>query len=485
MENTCGVETIHLEVSPGGVVSSIASGSTLQTIETIHTEVSGLSVSRDNPPMEHTYGVETIHLEVSPTGVVSSMVSGSTSQTIETIHTEVSGLNVSWDTKRKPQGLHSRRKQWPHRNRSTRFHRECLGQVIHCMLGPTTQMAPNPLLVLSTSQLASLVPIAYKVSLASVTRVSRRSASKKFTWTISSTGPNITQRHFVILADTASILGNLQGIVTICHSKERSPFALLAAVTHSPHMFSGDTIYGHDTVHELELVKPNLCKNIQSWHHDSRGGVYGFGTKASYSYDPKLKSSVDAYCLKQSTKYSHSKHALGHHHQLHHTLIGTIECAQTAINKQLFVGNAVRMGCTLIEAAVKAAHTSNSKLTKTLGFQGKTKFTSVFYNINAETLSCHNEQDASYTLLGVPMQRRDDIQHSPIYFEFHLNPNKVLPADMETGSCIYFSGFFLTHRQVLNPNFDASQRKWINVSAYGNRRLLSNTLTTMRRNLED
>ena len=75
--------------------------------------------------------------------------------------------------------------------------------------------------------------------------------------------------------------GNLQGIITICHSKERSPFALLAAITHSRHMFTGDTIYGHDMVHDLELVKPNLCKNIESWHHDSCGGINAFGTKAS------------------------------------------------------------------------------------------------------------------------------------------------------------------------------------------------------------
>lgn len=93
-------------------------------------------------------------------------------------------------------------------------------------------------------------------------------------------------------------------------------------------------------------------------------------------------------------------------------------------------------------------------------------FTSYYVNIDAGTRDYHTEMDATYTLITVPRQV-DDIHN--VYFSFKLEEKNEIKIKMRSGVTFMYSAYFLLHRQECS-----TKNRFINLSAYTNRRLVQN-----------
>ena len=102
---------------------------------------------------------------------------------------------------------------------------------------------------------------------------------------------------------------------------------------------------------------------------------------------------------------------------------------------------------------------------------------------NASTLDKHIELDWSMTTIFVPQQKWVGKEKNHLQFIFHLTGKKngMLHVSMSPGTIIYFHGSLLTHQQVHNCGEVTGNGCCLNFSAYANRALLCNFITTINR----
>ena len=104
----------------------------------------------------------------------------------------------------------------------------------------------------------------------------------------------------------------------------------------------------------------------------------------------------------------------------------------------------------------------------------------VVANLEAKTRQYHSEQDATYTALVVPPQQGCNFSQ-PATLNFKLNNDEITKIPLTEGTVVFFSGFFLTHRQERPEHCSGPM---INLGAYGNKRSYENAPNTILRNLE-
>ena len=97
---------------------------------------------------------------------------------------------------------------------------------------------------------------------------------------------------------------------------------------------------------------------------------------------------------------------------------------------------------------------------------------------NAKTLQFHREQDASYTVIGVPyfidevLCGLDDYKFQ---FQWKVGQNDLDGVDIKLipGTVLAYSGMLISHRQVLDCDNKGS---FLNLSSYHNSKILCNML---------
>ena len=94
--------------------------------------------------------------------------------------------------------------------------------------------------------------------------------------------------------------------------------------------------------------------------------------------------------------------------------------------------------------------------------------------VNASTGDFHTEKDTSYTLITVPSQEQKEQKNNgnEYSFLFKLNANTTISLPLSIYLTFLFSGMFISHRQKGNNSRNKEDPPFINLSSYGNQRLL-------------
>lgn len=270
-------------------------------------------------------------------------------------------------------------------------------------------------------------------------------------------------------------------------------------------------VIDYEMVYRISLLKYNLVKAQGTTHWGSRGKTFGFGWHASFSAVEARANlaSMSEYMIK---KIGRAKAA---------ELFGTddvsslddagvmdlivklvkdlerlmtlaveegIECINASLAKRSKGTGIVQLGTTLNRALVETSMNVNPEICENIGLLGHTNYPALFLNVDSSTDEFHTEKDSSYTALYSTMQQNYKVnQRGPYSFKFLLNYNcrgrSEVVINMQVGVGIFFSSFFLLHRQVRDV-FMVNPPSFWNISAYGSKALWENGKKTIFRNLQ-
>ena len=102
---------------------------------------------------------------------------------------------------------------------------------------------------------------------------------------------------------------------------------------------------------------------------------------------------------------------------------------------------------------------------------------------NAKTLQFHREQDASYTVIGVPYFTDEvlcGLDDYKFQFQWKVGQNDLDGVDIKLipGTVLAYSGMLISHRQVLDCDNKGS---FLNLSSYHNSKILCNMLAKIKK----
>jgi len=231
-----------------------------------------------------------------------------------------------------------------------------------------------------------------------------------------------------------------------------------------------------DYHHRCSKAKYNIASGANTSHHNTTGFIVGFGSRKEFSIDEKTDSSVKAFQTKKGMEAEAKV--------LEDTLIESMEYAKTqlhqAANRELLVENSA-----FVEACVTLA--MEKGFGHDLHFKGKTRYTTMFYNVNASTQDKHTEMDWCMTTIYVPNQDWKNKRDDHLMFQFHITEamNGVVKISMKPGTILYYHGYLLTHHQIHNHGRPMEKPCCLNCSAYANNRLLNHTVKSIIRNVDN
>jgi hypothetical protein len=242
------------------------------------------------------------------------------------------------------------------------------------------------------------------------------------------------------------------------------------------------------TEHQIRWMrkfKYNILRGKNN-HHGSGGKYFGFGIRKSTSNLAWAKnhSSLDEYYLKPGASMNDRMVNQERQKQV---------CAHLQVAKanieQAFSGatgtSAVTVGNQLAESMLKALYCSNSELEKQHPALRHSWFPSGFACLDAFTEFAHTEPDQTYTLLHCPPQESLEYEDpSGTTFNFYLdggvNDYNTMKIPLNIGTSVFFSGFFLLHRQERH-----SDTQLLNLGAYGNQKVYQFGRQTLIRNINN
>ena len=261
----------------------------------------------------------------------------------------------------------------------------------------------------------------------------------------------------IILIDSSEGSSNDRGLN---NKSEMSGVVLLAVC----YLNKNRKKHGHfwDTKHFdiMKSCKDNIIKGDVK-HHQSSGSYYSWGNRGNYRTVDD--SSVTQYTFKKGKGLHSELNASFIEELMMRELKNTINQMS---NKLPFLSSII---APVIGVAFKMqAQKGNIKIDKTsasdLGIWQST------LSVNAVTEELHTEDDVTYTVIDVPLQKKSttDIKY---HFLFYINKNINLSLPMNPGTSIVFSGKLLTHRQSCNVYKATEDELFFNFGAYGNKKL--------------
>jgi len=117
---------------------------------------------------------------------------------------------------------------------------------------------------------------------------------------------------------------------------------------------------------------------------------------------------------------------------------------------------------------------------ETFHLQGRTGYTSLFYNFDASTLQKHTETDWSITTIYIPNQIWDKNQKNHLWFLFHITEeqNGILNIAMQPGTIISFMDLCWHIRDMI---VETSQKGLLyEFVAYANWQLLCHLISSIQ-----
>lgn len=391
------------------------------------------------------------------------------------------------------------------RNWNRRRQKKVIRNLQEDLVFKTQEKSPIPVILLTPEQSEHIAKCAIVVELM---KVVKNNAQVQSSWKRIQEGEDFSTTstgHIVAWADDIinakathkqtygpknfRIVGDLEGIDY--HGRQ-----VLLATWNGKKQFKNNeqTSFSLQLLDAIRAIKKSVLKKPGQSHHKSCGEHYGHGSHASYSRitDENQRTSVRRYSTKSTKNLSKKVKALlagrtveevDNQHMDH--VAGQVKLGMESIREAYGPAkgtDVVHSGTVMNTAIVEGGLTVNPKLKEHVELVGDTKFPAVFLNFNAETKDLHMECDTSMTLIFVPLQEFLSMgEKSGTFFQFHLSDHDVIEVEMGVGMAIFFSGFFLTHRQVRKEG--ASDMA--NVSAFGSKPFFDNMRQTVGRQLEE
>jgi len=225
-------------------------------------------------------------------------------------------------------------------------------------------------------------------------------------------------------------------------------------------------------VKNCQAAKANIINGKTNSHHDSRGQYFAFGSRKQMRIDPENHSSVGTYVARKGKEEIAKK--------LHDDIVHSMQVVREQLKH--FVGfDVLKDNSTTLRVSAGIAKKLN--ISRNFHLQGKTGYTSLFYNVDASTMERHKEMDWAMTTIYVPNQSWENKPKDHLRFLFHLTkePNGILHISMQPGTILYFHGSLLMHQQVHDGGKCTKKGCCINLSGYANRRLLCHLVATIQR----
>ena len=260
-------------------------------------------------------------------------------------------------------------------------------------------------------------------------------------------------------------------------------FVLLAVFDKTHGLCEMHAPYCKRLVDHLRYLKPNIVKPNAASHYGSKGYNYGWGSRAAYTSIVKdgNQSSVGEYVNKKTVRDNPLIDDLNM--LVEEKMCNDINAAERHLDSLFKYGSITRDGSTVVVACVQNALKEIPALKEHIRLLHGTGYTSMYMNIDYECEEFHNEEDMSYTLLSVPPQEAFKFRDKTgVYFQFHF-VDEIVNVSMDVGSVVYFNGYFIEHRQCIKKKEPGES--FVNLSAYGNKRLFTNLRSTCKRLLQN
>ena len=362
------------------------------------------------------------------------------------------------------------------------------------ILRSQTAKSPVPLIVLSEEQLFATADITLEVELVAVTK-RRNDKFLRLQWREVRRGPKFsTNKMGAIVARIDSIItGEAKGRKHLDSTNIKFDGAPLPATGGKGLLAAWNCAacpkapeFTTSFLAEIRSTKNPIYRDEDHRHYDSTGECMGYGARPSFNDldDQPVNSSVGPYVHKNMTSVHHQKLDAQHKNY-------AITCVQdgcSAIGDIYKTAKGPRItstGTSMMRSVARMATSTNKELQPLLHNIGQLGYTTWYINYNAETRKEHSEPDSTMTLIHVPLQKlpQNGVGHST--FNFYLEGKdsrdcQPLQVSLCPTMSVFFSGFFLIHRQQRHGN----QHNLLNVSAYGSKRLYCNSKCTINRNLQ-
>ena len=407
-------------------------------------------------------------------------------------------------------GRNNRKRRGPSsaRNCNQRHTKQQVMEIQDEMVFQTDKKSPIPVVLLTPQQSAAIASCAMVVELVDVERKGRQILSR---WRKVDVGEDFSTK------GTGHIVTTCADVFQAKVSDKKHPYApknfrvvgdlpganhggtqVMLASWNTKKQFKkvnrNNLTFGPELLEEVEAIKPSCLKQAGVSHHKSHGCHYGYGSHASYdSVEAEENlSSVRTYARKSNVTQK-GQRIIGdrtaaqldeeHKEFLEQTVDDGIEVIISAYHSAKG-GNIVASGAVINKSIIQGGHILNPGLKKNVDLLSG-HFPAEFINEDAATEEVHTECDSSLTLIFVPWQEflfeaDGSEKETQAVFEFHLL-GEVVQVEMGVGMAIFFSGFFLPHRQVRKK----SAGKMINVSTYGSKPFFDSMRQTVQRQMNE
>ena len=234
-----------------------------------------------------------------------------------------------------------------------------------------------------------------------------------------------------------------------------------------------------ENIHKLR--NPNITSSNGKKHHKSYGKFFGFGIINKYKIDlgvsfgefesfKPVKDNINPELITNTLKSQFNFFI----DRINSVVMGCVEGGNDQINSIIHFG---RMSC-INQKFVEKTDASQCLIEKCF---------SIWLCKNARTEEFHQELDASYTLIGVPINYKckNNISTSNYKFQFRWNiidDNECEGIDVGLfeGMVLYYNGFGLFHRQV-PCHAEYNNNSFWNMSMYHNYRLYNSISKSLNR----
>ena len=224
----------------------------------------------------------------------------------------------------------------------------------------------------------------------------------------------------------------------------------------------------------------NQIRKQDSKHFGSSGKIYSFGYVAKYDKIKNDNLSFGKYATKMEKEKKVNESSRTHHEFIENKLYSHIHQGLKQLSRHL--PNIIKV----IAPKISKLQSHFDLVNKEDTHEKKELFENGILNchicINAMTNESHTEMDSSYTLINVPKQIDPNYRRLNTKFCFHINENTTIIIPMDERIVFLYSGYMLSHHQVLEKQYRPSTT-FLNLASYGNKRLFHNMISSFRRQI--
>ena len=240
-----------------------------------------------------------------------------------------------------------------------------------------------------------------------------------------------------------------------------------------------------NTTNTIQQIRnPNVTSTDNQKHIQSYGKYYGFGIINKYRIDHGISfGKFEGYKLQEENennvliKENIKSQFTFMKKRLNSVFKGNINCADCGNEQISLLIHFGRLSCINPKFNIDT-NTSNFLFDKCF---------SIWLCKDAQTEVFHQELDASYTLIGIPMNFDSKDSESQCSYKFQFRWNSIdsnqfngIDIGLFEGMVLYYNGFGLFHRQVPCSNYFEKKTFWI-LSMYHNYRLFNSISKTINR----